>query len=92
MIFDIVAAYWAQVGITIFGVSAVWVANDKRPLVKRLAPVLGLLAQPFWAIETISKGQYFITCLCLLYGAGWLRGIHNFWWKPWLDKKLMRGD
>lgn len=79
--------YWPQIGITICGVSAVWLAMDERPKVKRWAPVLGLLAQPFWALETISKGQYFITGLCLLYGAGWLRGFNSQWVKPWRDGK-----
>jgi hypothetical protein len=38
----------AQLGIAIFGVLAVWLAQDENIARRRWAPVFGLIGQPFW--------------------------------------------
>lgn len=69
----------AQIGIFVFGMSAVFLVNDKRPNVRRWGPVCGVLAQPFWFYETATQGQWFIFATSLVYAAGWVRGVWNFW-------------
>lgn len=69
----------AQIGIALCGVSAVWLSQDPRLAWRRWSPVLGLLGQPFWFVETISSGQWPITALCALYTWSWWRGFRVLW-------------
>lgn len=66
-----------QLFIVVFGVSAVHLAASKTTRGRLWAGVLGVCAQPFWLWTTIANEQYLISCLCLLYGWGWIRTIRN---------------
>lgn len=65
----------AQLGIAIFGVLAIWLAQDARLAVRRWAPVFGLLGQPFWFWSACSAQQWGVFALCLLYTLAWARGL-----------------
>lgn len=71
-----------QTFIAVFGVSAVFLSQDRRASVRRWAPVLGLLAQPFWFYATWKAGQWGIFALSFFYAAGWLRGLWTQWVRP----------
>lgn len=72
----------AQIVIAIFGVSAVIVANDPRPHVRRWGCILGLVAQPAWFFAAIDAGQYGALFAAVFYTYGWLRGLWHQWIKP----------
>lgn len=65
----------AQIGIAIFGVTAIWLSQDHRIAWRRWAPVFGLAGQPFWFWSAWSAEQYGILALCVLYTASWARGL-----------------
>lgn len=68
-----------QVGIVVFGMSAVVLSQDARPNVRRWACICGLLAQPFWFYTTAVNGQWGIFACSFVYAYGWARGFWNFW-------------
>ena len=57
----------SQIGIAIFGVTAVWLSQDSRESWRRWSNVFGLAGQPFWILETINAHQWGILALCALY-------------------------
>lgn len=71
----------AQLGIALFGVSAIWLSQAPRPQQQRWACVLGLAGQPFWFWATISAEQWGMVVLCLFYTVAWARGVRR-WWFP----------
>ena len=69
----------AQVGIVLFGMSAVWLANDHRAHIRRFGCVCGLLAQPFWVVTSYQHQQWGILAASVVYGYGWARGFYHQW-------------
>lgn len=69
----------AQIGIAIFGVLAIWLAQEEDLLRRRWAPVFGLMGQPFWFWAAWSAEQWGILALCVLYTVSWARGLRM--WK-----------
>lgn len=67
-----------QIGILIFGCSAVWFVGRKERW-KRWGYILGLCSQPFWFWTTITHEQYGIALLSLWYTYSWGQGIYNYW-------------
>lgn len=70
-----------QVGIFLFGMTAVFLVNDPRPDVRRWGSVMGLLAQPFWYYESWSHGQWGIMGCSVFYSYSWARGFYHAWIK-----------
>jgi hypothetical protein len=68
-----------QLGIFLFGMSAVLLVNDHRPGVRRWGPVLGLIAQPFWYYTAWTHEQWGIFASSFFYTASWARGFYNCW-------------
>lgn len=68
--------------IFIFGMSAIWLANDARPDVRRFGCICGLIAQPFWYYETWTNGQWGIFASSFFYTYSWARGFYNQWLLP----------
>jgi uncharacterized membrane protein YdcZ (DUF606 family) len=68
-----------QVGIALFGVTAVFLSQDPRPQRQRWASVIGLLGQPFWFAETVSAQQWGMVALTVLYTWSWWRGFRRHW-------------
>lgn len=70
-----------QAVIGICGIASVWLSQDARRSWQRWACIFGLVAQPFWLYATWTAGQWGIFLLSFVYLAGWLRGLHTFWWR-----------
>jgi hypothetical protein len=83
----------AQLGIALFGVTAIWYSQSKNMALHKWASVFGLAGQPFWLWSSISAGQWGIVFLCALYTAAWAKG---FWhhWQPEIEAFLFgrQGD
>lgn len=69
-----------QIGIMLFGCSAIWVVGRKEKW-RRWGYILGLCSQPFWFYSAYQAEQWGILCLCLWYTYSWGQGIWNFWIK-----------
>lgn len=68
-----------QIGIAIFGLSAVWLSQDHRAGVRRWAPIIGMISQPFWFYSSWSASQWGIFLCAIVYTIAWARGIYNQW-------------
>lgn len=73
MLLDILA----QIGITVFGVTAVILIAKKN----KWGFVLGLLSQPFYFITSIINRQWGIFFLSIIYTFTWLFGIYEWFFK-----------
>lgn len=62
------------------GLTAIYLANEPKPRLRRWAPVFGLLGQPAWFYLTADKPG--ITILCVAYCLLWARGFYYAWIKP----------
>lgn len=70
----------AQIGIMIFGASAIWFVGRKE-VWKRWGYVLGLSGQPFWIYSSIVNEQWGILIMTGFYTYSWSQGIYNYWIK-----------
>lgn len=70
-----------QIGIALFGVTAVFLSQDSRANVRRWACIFGLMSQPFWFTAAWRAQQWGILALCSLYALSWARGFYNNWWR-----------
>ncbi|WP_027064581.1 hypothetical protein [Maribacter sp. Hel_I_7] len=70
----------AQIGIMIFGASAIWFVGRKESW-KRWGYILGLLGQPFWIYSSVVNEQWGILIMTLFYTYSWSQGIYNYWIK-----------
>ncbi len=68
-----------QVGIAIFGLLAIWLAQDPSKVRRKWASIFGLLGQPFWFWTAVVNEQWGIFILSVLYSIAWLRGLINYW-------------
>lgn len=68
-----------QIMIALCGVSSIWMSQSPRFDTRKWAPIIGLLAQPFWLYATWKAAQYGIFLLSFVYAAGWARGIRTYW-------------
>ena len=71
---------FAQVGIVVFGCSAIWILGRREPW-RRWGYILGLASQPFWFYEAIGRRRWGILIISLIYTVSWAQGIYNFWIK-----------
>ncbi len=67
----------AQIGITIFGVSAIILVAKKN----KWGFVLGLISQPFWLITSFLNRQWGVLILSSVYVFSWAYGIYNWFYK-----------
>lgn len=65
----------------VFGITAVWCSQSPHHSVRRWACIAGLIAQPFWFYATWKANQWGIFLLSFVYTAGWMRGLHTYWWR-----------
>ena len=72
-----------QIAITLTGVIAVWLTQDKRLTWRRCACIFGLLAQPFWFYAAWKAEQWGIFAICALYTYAWARGVWTHWLSPY---------
>jgi hypothetical protein len=71
-----------QIGITLSGVIAIWLTQDKRPTRRRWACIFGMFAQPFWFYAAWKAEQWGIFAMCTLYTYAWARGCWTHWLSP----------
>lgn len=68
-----------QAVIAICGVASIFLSQAPTAGQRRWAPVIGLIAQPFWLFASWRAEQWGIVALTFFYAAGWLRGIRTYW-------------
>ena len=67
----------SQVVIGGLGLATIFLVTSQEEAVRRLAPPLGLLAQPFWYWTSYSNEQWGILVLSLLYTFRWAQIAHR---------------
>lgn len=72
----------AQIGIAVFGLTAVYLSQQTSARARRWAPVLGLIGQPFWFVASWQAEQWGILTLAFLYTYSWAVGLWNQWVLP----------
>jgi hypothetical protein len=75
------SAIAVQVGITVFSGAAAWMTNDHRAAVRKWAPLIGLLSQPFWIAWAWQTQAFGAGIISVWYTYCWIRGIRNNWFK-----------
>lgn len=76
------AAMMEQIGIALFGVTAIFLSQHRSGIARKWASVFGLAGQPFWFYSSITAEQWGIVALCFLYSFSWGRGFYNQWIRP----------
>lgn len=69
-----------QLAIAVFGLTSMWMALGNSAPLRKWAPVLGLLGQPFWFMATVPTQQWGMVALCVAYTLVYLNGIRVQWW------------
>jgi len=67
----------AQIGITIFGVSAIILVARKN----KWGFALGLASEPFWIITSYLNKQWGVLLLSIIYIFSWGYGVYNWFYK-----------
>jgi len=73
---------FAQIGIMLTGVTAVFLSQSKSERLRKFACLFGLIGQPFWFYATYTAEQWGIFAMAFLYTFSWARGVWNFWIAP----------
>lgn len=68
-----------QTAILLLGGLAIWMTHSPGEQARRYAPIVGLVSQPFWLVETFNAAQWGMFALSVWYTAAWLRGINREW-------------
>lgn len=68
-----------QVIILTFGVTALFLSQLDSMTAKRAAPIIGLLAEPFWLYTSYNAGQWGVFCLGFVYIFVWLFSFYKVW-------------
>src|SRR5712671_2582619 len=77
MTFDTLAT---QLGILIFGCSAVWLIGRPESW-RRWGYILALCSQPFWFYMSYKQGDWGVLILNFLYAYSWAQGVWFHWVK-----------
>jgi hypothetical protein len=68
-----------QVIIGLTGVLAIILLHAKRPSVRRWAPTVGLVGQPFWLLTSYDTQAWGMLFVSLMYTWVWLVGAYLAW-------------
>lgn len=71
----------SQLMIAFSGMVAIYLTQQGNLSLKKYAPILGLIGQPFWYYTTLMNEQYGIFVLTLGYTYLWGLGLYNSWFK-----------
>ena len=74
-------AILSQIGIGLFGVTAIALTQSSLASRRKYASIFGLLGQPFWFYAAITGEQWGIFFLCILYTLSWGKGFYTNWIK-----------
>ena len=66
-----------QIGITIFGASAIILVARKN----KWGFVLGLASQPFWLMTSYLNKQWGVLFLSVIYVFSWAYGVYEWFYK-----------
>jgi hypothetical protein len=69
----------SQIGIALFGVSAVFLVGVRNKRLARWGYVAGVCGQPFWMYATFVAEQWGIFLLTVVYSYCWVNGLRNHW-------------
>ena len=75
---------FAQIGIMIFGCSAIWLVGRREDW-RKWGYALGLCSQPFWFYTAYTHAQWGILILSLWYTYSWAQGAYNFIYIPFKE-------
>lgn len=64
-----------QFNVALLGLASIYCAMHTRAAVRRFAPILGLIGQPFWFYVTITAGQWGMVALCAAYTVVYVRTL-----------------
>lgn len=67
----------AQIGIAIFGVTAIILVAKKN----KWGFVFGLISQPFWLITSFLNKQWGVFFLSMIYVFSWALGVYEWFFK-----------
>jgi nicotinamide riboside transporter PnuC len=67
----------AQIGVTIFGVTAIILVAKKN----KWGFVFGLISQPFWFITSFINKQWGVFFVSIIYTCSWAYGIYEWFFK-----------
>lgn len=81
-----------QIAIALTGVAACWLSQDTRTRFARWACLFGLLSQPFYFYATYVAEQWGMFVASVAFTGAWIRGLYNFWLKPWLAARAKRTE
>ncbi len=73
----------SQIGITVFGVAAVFMVAKKN----KWGFVLGLASQPFWIMTSIINKQWGVLILSIVYVFSWALGVYEWFFKDKSNEK-----
>ena len=70
-----------QIGIIVFGLTAIYLAQEKEESKRKWASIFGLLSQPFWFYSAYTTGQWGVFFISVLYALIWAKGFYTNWIK-----------
>lgn len=68
-----------QIALGVLGGSAILLSQHRDVNKRAIAPILGLLAQPFWFYTTYTHQQWAIFGLSFFYTYAWWTGFKLHW-------------
>lgn len=69
----------SQIGITVFGVIAAWITQQRNESLKKYACILGLMSQPFWFYTAVIAEQWGVFANSVMFTVIWIIGIKTYW-------------
>jgi hypothetical protein len=75
----VVGFTWDQVILILCGGGAVYLSQDKRPVFRKYACIVGLFAQPFWFYTAWVHNQSGALLAAFIYSYAYFKGFKNFW-------------
>ncbi len=71
-----------QLGIAMFGLTALWLSMGNSHSGRKWAPLIGLAGQPFWLLYALKTNGWGLGLLVAAYTAVYLRGAWIQWKEP----------
>lgn len=68
-----------QLALAVFGLSALAMALGKNPRLRKWAPIVGLLGQPFWLWFALRVDAWGLFAISLAYTGVYVFGVRTQW-------------
>lgn len=69
----------AQIGITLFGGTAIYLVGRRTRAMRRWGFVCGLISQPCWYLTMAANEQWLMLPVFAFYTYSWISGFINHW-------------